>query len=304
MSSNIQSGGNNKTISDNFMRQFRDKNTRQLKNLTSTQFMEVWSHYDHDGNGYIEGRELDNFLREFVSSVNTTDVGAELVTDSMFAELKECFMESFDANKDGKIDIRELAQLLPLDESFLLLFRFDNPLESSVEFMKIWREYDTDGSGFIEADELKNFLKDLLREAKREQIDEDKLIEYTDTLLQIFDANKDGKLQLSEMAKLLPVKENFLCRSSFKGATKLTKDDIERVFALYDRDENGTIENEELKGFLKDLLELVKKDYDAQDLAEFQKAILHGCDYNKDGKINKKELTMILLALSKHSPDG
>lgn len=33
----------------NFMRQFRDKNTRQLKNLTSIQFMEVWSHYDKDG---------------------------------------------------------------------------------------------------------------------------------------------------------------------------------------------------------------------------------------------------------------
>lgn len=33
----------------NFMRQFRDKNTRQLKNLTSAQFMEVWSHYDKDG---------------------------------------------------------------------------------------------------------------------------------------------------------------------------------------------------------------------------------------------------------------
>ncbi|GFY66631.1 calbindin-32 [Trichonephila inaurata madagascariensis] len=49
-----------------------------------------------------------------------------------------------------------LAQLLPLEESFLLLFRFDNPLESSVEFMKIWREYDSDGSGFIEADELKS----------------------------------------------------------------------------------------------------------------------------------------------------
>ncbi|GFV15404.1 calbindin-32 [Trichonephila clavipes] len=49
-----------------------------------------------------------------------------------------------------------LAQLLPLEESFLLLFRFDNPLESSVEFMKIWREYDSDGSGFIEADELKD----------------------------------------------------------------------------------------------------------------------------------------------------
>lgn len=306
MASSINSGSlsdKDQANGQNFMRQFRDKNTRQLRNLTSTQFMEVWSHYDKDGNGYIEGRELDNFLREFVSSVNATDVGPEVVTDTMFAELKECFMEAYDDNKDGKIEIRELAQLLPLEESFLLLFRFDNPLESSVEFMKIWREYDTDGSGYIEADELKNFLKDLLREAKREAIDEDKLIEYTDTLLQIFDANKDGKLQLSEMAKLLPVKENFLCRSAFKGATKLTKEDIERVFALYDRDKNGTIENEELKGFLKDLLELVKKDYDAQDLQEFQKAILSGCDYNKDGKINKKELTMILLALSKHSQE-
>lgn len=47
----------------------------------------------------------------------------------------------------------------------------------------------------------------------------------------------------------------------------------------------------------------IAKDYDAQDLDEFQKAILSGCDYNKDGKINKKELTMILLALSKHSND-
>jgi hypothetical protein len=37
------------TANQNFMRQFRDKNTRQLKNLTSTQFMEVWSHYDKDG---------------------------------------------------------------------------------------------------------------------------------------------------------------------------------------------------------------------------------------------------------------
>ena len=46
-------------------------------------------------------------------------------------------MEAYDDNKDGKIEIRELAQLLPLEESFLLLFRFDNPLDSSVEFMKV-----------------------------------------------------------------------------------------------------------------------------------------------------------------------
>ena len=73
----------------------------------------------------------------------------------MLMELKSCFLEAYDDNQDGKIDIRELAQLLPMEENFLLLFRFDNPLESSVEFMKIWREYDSDNSGYIEADELK-----------------------------------------------------------------------------------------------------------------------------------------------------
>ncbi|KAF7278586.1 calbindin 53E isoform X2 [Rhynchophorus ferrugineus] len=288
----------------NFMRQYRDPNSRELKKLSANQFMEVWSHYDKDGNGYIEGTELDGFLREFVSSANATDVGPEAVSDDMLIELKACFMEAYDDNQDGKIDIRELAQLLPMEENFLLLFRFDNPLESSVEFMKIWREYDTDGSGYIEADELKNFLRDLLKEAKKiNDVSEDKLIEYTDTMLQVFDSNKDGRLQLSEMAKLLPVKENFLCRQVFKGATKLTKDDIERVFALYDRDNNGTIENEELRGFLKDLLELVKKDYDAQDLLDFEETILRGVDYNQDGKINKKELTMILLAIAKHNQE-
>ena len=30
-----------------------------------------------------------------------------------------------------------MAQLLPMEENFLLLFRFDNPLDSSVEFMKV-----------------------------------------------------------------------------------------------------------------------------------------------------------------------
>ncbi|KAK8727331.1 hypothetical protein OTU49_009822 [Cherax quadricarinatus] len=289
---------------NNFMRQFRDDESRELKKLTANQFMEVWSHYDADGNGYIEGSELDGFLKEFVSSVNAKDANPESVSDAMLVELKECFMEAYDDNQDGKIEIRELAQLLPMEENFLLLFRFDNPLDSSVEFMKIWKTYDRDNSGFIEAEELKNFLRDLLREAKKDNdVSEDKLLEYTDTMLQVFDQNKDGKLQLSEMAKLLPVKENFLCRSVLKGASKLTKEDIERVFALYDRDNNGTIENDELNGFLKDLLELVKKDYDALDLQEFQDSIMRGCDFNKDGKISKKELTMILLALAKHGAE-
>merc|ERR1719402_1151062 len=84
---------------NNFMRQFRDNDSRELKKLSSNQFMEVWGHYDDDGNGFIEGSELDGFLREFVSSVNVSECGPEVVSDSMLAELKECFLEAYDDNQ-------------------------------------------------------------------------------------------------------------------------------------------------------------------------------------------------------------
>ncbi|KAK2188938.1 hypothetical protein NP493_119g05000 [Ridgeia piscesae] len=250
------------------------------------------------GNGFIEGRELDNFLREFVASVSASDC-RELLSESALASVKEAFMDAFDENDDDKIEISELAQILPTEENFLLLFHHSNPLESSVEFMKTWREFDKDCSGYIEADELKEFLVHLLKDAKKDaQVSEEKLIEYTATILQLFDRNKDGKLQLSEMAKLIQVKENYLCRPIFRGVTKITEEDIEKVFKLYDKDRNGSIENEELNGFLKDLMELVQEDYDNDDIGFMKNAIMDKWDLNRDGKINLAELTMLLLQQS------
>lgn len=286
--------------SNNLLRQFRDKQTREFKQITASQFMEVWNHYDQDGNGYIEGNELDKFLIELVTSVNTQDIGLEVVSQSALAETRELILCAFDENKDGKIDIAELAAILPTEENFLLLFRRDNPLESSVEFMKVWREFDADQSGYIEADELKHFLKHLLKQCKRTvDVTDEQLIEYADTMLQLFDRNKDGKLQLSEMSKLLPVKENFLCRPIFKGANRLTDEDIERVFNLYDRDKSDKIEDAELDGFLKDLMDLVEDDYDEEDLQVCKDILLETCDVNKDGKIDRSELTKVLTSYNR-----
>jgi len=122
---------------------------------------------------------LHHFLFSFV---RFRPALVKVVSDAMLVELKECFLEAYDDNQDGRIDIREvrpqstrsstgssanaptshifplmsptcanineartekshcsfqLAQLLPMEENFLLLFRFDNPLDSSVEFMKV-----------------------------------------------------------------------------------------------------------------------------------------------------------------------
>ncbi|CAI9715677.1 calbindin-32-like isoform X3 [Octopus vulgaris] len=282
--------------SANFLKQFRD-GAGQFKKITANQFMDVWNHYDQNGNGYIEGTELEDFLRELVTSVLKTDDGNEAVSETAFNDAKELFMDAFDVNLDGKIDISELTELLPVEENFLLLFRRDHPLDSSVEFMQTWKAFDCDHSGYIEADELKKFLRHLLQQGNSENVvTEDELITYADTILKLFDRNNDGKLQLSEMSKLLPVKENFLCRPIFKGDKGFTKDDLDHVFALYDRDKNGSIENEELHGFLKDLMELIEEDYSSEDLEESKRILLQQCDLNRDGKINKDELTMLLMS--------
>ncbi|CAG0912379.1 unnamed protein product [Notodromas monacha] len=101
---------------ENFLRKFRDRHSRKMRTLSAVQFMEIWKHYDIDGNGYIEGSELDSFLREFASSLNAPDVNPDSVPDSMLEQLKECFMEAYDDNRDGKIEIREAS--LPIDFFF------------------------------------------------------------------------------------------------------------------------------------------------------------------------------------------
>lgn len=49
--------------------------------------------------------------------------------------------------------------------------------------MKVWKQFDVDCSGYIEADELKQFIKTLLNRHQGIHVAEEKLIEYTDTIV-------------------------------------------------------------------------------------------------------------------------
>lgn len=53
-----------------------------------------------------------------------------------------------------------------------------------------------------------------------------------------------------------------------------------------------------MDAFVKDMMDLVKKDYNNEDLQQFKQTLLNGCDFNRDKKISKAELKMVLLALS------
>ncbi|KPP79583.1 calretinin-like [Scleropages formosus] len=223
-----------------------------LAELTASQFLDIWQHFDADGNGYIEGKELENFFRELEIARRGAGV---------------------------------LAQILPTEENFLLCFR--QFVGSSSEFMAAWRRYDTDRSGYIEANELKGFLSDLLKKANR-HYDDQKLHEYTQTILKMFDLNGDGKLGLSEMARLLPVQENFLLK--FQGI-KLTSEQFNAIFAFYDKDGNGYIDEQELDALLKDLYEKNNKEIDVHNLTGYKKSIMALSD---GGKLYRKELEIVL----------
>ncbi|XP_071818691.1 calbindin-like isoform X5 [Apostichopus japonicus] len=272
---------------------------KDISRLTADDFLRVWEHYDADGNGFIEGKELREFFTELVECHDNP----EAISPQMFDEMCNCFMEAYDENADGKIEMKELAELLRPEENFLLLFRTEE-LRSSVEFMETWRKYDTDKSGYIEAAELKSFIKDLLEKPRSEPgidaaeevpetITEEKLTKYTNIMLKLFDRNGDGKLEIKEMTRLLPVKENFLMR--FEKKKQLSRDEFENVFAHYDKDGNGTIEGDELSGFLKDLMEHENENVDVDSLQSGSQALLSICDVNKDGRIQKDELAMVLL---------
>ncbi|KAA3677384.1 uncharacterized protein DEA37_0009451 [Paragonimus westermani] len=349
---------------DNYLQQFFDPQTRRFHSVTASQFTDVWNHFDKDGNGFIDGDELQMFLCKLVECIVPSEVSKSFSYDDM-EELVNELMAAIDTNKDNRIDLREMAQLLPTDEEFILLFQRDTKLSSSVDFMKVWKEFDKDHSGYIEADELKDFLTLLIGQSTTADEDfEETIMEYTDSIitkigketphtpgttlrllikmdgyrdnqkhkptdifllvktssllivraflfstitrnlqnqLKLFDHNCDGKLQLSEMARLLPVEENFLCRPIFRRAGRITAKDVDEVFALYDTDNNGAIEDDELSGFFKDLLELVYEDYNEDDLDYTKSVILQSWDINRDGKINLEEMRMLLLAYSSNS---
>uniref|UniRef100_A0A8B9NP64 Calbindin n=1 Tax=Accipiter nisus TaxID=211598 RepID=A0A8B9NP64_9AVES len=232
------------------------------------------------GNGYMDGKELQNFIQELQQA--RKKAGLDLTPEM------KAFVDQYGKTTDGKIGIVELAQILPTEENFLLFFRCQQ-LKSSEDFMQTWRKYDSDHSGFIDSEELKSFLKDLLQKANK-QIEDSKLTEYTEIMLRMFDANNDGKLELTELARLLPVQENFLIK--FQGV-KMCAKEFNKAFEMYDQDGNGYIDENELDALLKDLCEKNKKELDINNLATYKKSIMALSD---GGKLYRAELALILCA--------
>uniref|UniRef100_A0A9J7YNR1 Secretagogin n=2 Tax=Cyprinus carpio TaxID=7962 RepID=A0A9J7YNR1_CYPCA len=250
-------------------------------NLDAAGFQQIWQHFDADDNGYIEGKELDDFFRHMLEKLGSKDK----ITEERVQQIKKSFMSTYDLTSDGRLAIHELANMiLPEDENFLLIFRREAPLDNSVEFMKIWRKYDADSSGYISAVELKGFLNDLFQQHKK-NIPPGKLDEYTNTMVTL--------LILIRLHLLIIY--NFLLQFKMDANSQVErKRDFEKIFAHYDVSKTGALEGPEVDGFVKDMMELVRPSISGVDLDKLREVLLCHCDVNKDGKIQKSELALCL----------
>ncbi|NWZ30994.1 SEGN protein, partial [Asarcornis scutulata] len=270
--------------------------------LDAAAFLGAWRRFDADGkfflgggthNGYIEGKELDNFFHHLLEKL-----GPEVST-LLFLILHL---------PPSKLSLSLLSlffqlanMILPDDENFLLLFRRETPLDNSVEFMRIWRSYDADSSGFISAGELKDFLRDLFLQHNK-VVAEVKLEEYTDTMVRKESNNVVWIIVLPKNppegkcpGMILALQENFLLQFKMDAcSTEERRRDFEKIFAHYDVSKTGALEGPEVDGFVKDMMELVKPSISGVDLDKFRQILLNHCDVNRDGKIQKSELALCL----------
>uniref|UniRef100_A0A8C5SI32 Secretagogin, EF-hand calcium binding protein n=1 Tax=Laticauda laticaudata TaxID=8630 RepID=A0A8C5SI32_LATLA len=196
------------------------------------------------------------------------------ITEEKVQRMKEQLMSTYNVTNNGRLQIQEFANMVLTEEdNFLLLFQRETPLNNSVEFMRIWRHYDADSSGFISAGEL----------------------QVSSGLMKLFDKNKDGRLDLNDLARILALQENFLLQFKLDASSaEERKRDFEKIFAHYDVSKTGALEGPEVDGFVKDMMELVKPSISGTDLDKFRDILLHHCDVNKDGKIQKSELAFCL----------
>jgi len=179
----------------NFMSKFSDSTP-----LNSLDLIKIWSCYDKDGSGYLEKKELDNFLKDLMSSRMSDK---ETLTEEMLATFRSTVLQQIDANKDGKIELGEFASMMPMEENFLKKFDARKSF-SRQNFDDIFRHYDPDGNGSIDGKELMALIRDIMTKVD-DKVSIQDIQDYREAVLKVFDKNADGKLSKKELALLLSI---------------------------------------------------------------------------------------------------
>lgn len=257
------------------------------QSISSDAFLAAFNKYDKDGNGYIEGSEIDFFMADIMKNQKMLDGDIKALQN-----FKQRLLRDYDKNNDQRIELTELSKILPTEDNFLLQFRLKCVDLTSIEFMNIWKHYDTDGDGYLTKCEIQGFCYDLLSKKKGRRLKMEAVKKFSDGIVELYDTNKDGKLNIRELQKLLPVEKNYLSKI-FQKQKSLTEKDFDLIFKHYDQNDDGSISEAELEAFVRDLVIHTGKQDNQEVVRSVLKDAMKHIDKNKDGKIQRKELSIL-----------
>merc|ERR1712166_1437627 len=144
-------------------------------------------------------------------------------------------------------------------------FRADNfvrpglPEDEVAEMKEAFDLFDNDQSGAISVNELTSAMQSLGFDVKHAVV-------YN--MVEDLDADGSGEIEFGEFLEVMTA----------KLSDKNTKEEIDRVFKLFDKDRNGTLETDDLSRVCKELGE----DMSEEDVRE----CIQRCDLNGDGVVD------------------
>jgi len=150
-----------------------------LSPVHPSEFVKVWDTYNTDDDNYLDTDELTAFL-------SAHDL----------PPLLNIFLGQFDYDNNGKLDLAEFALLQPVTTSVI------DFTASSADAGAAFTYYDRDDSGLLEKFEAMGFIRDLVT-AQDNAIWGVLKDQYT-SIYDLYDADKDNKLNENELGNILP----------------------------------------------------------------------------------------------------
>ncbi|KAL5248638.1 hypothetical protein ACHWQZ_G017725 [Mnemiopsis leidyi] len=177
--------------------------------IHSTDFIEIWMHYDSDRSGFMEQDEVTAFLTDLFKKKKGA-VSNEVVNQAV----QQLFM-TYDENNDGQLSMNELYCILDVEDSiFGNLSHVD--VMGNEEFDTLFNHYDKTGQGFIDSESaLFALISDMMRRHGGE-ISAHELQRVRKAVLAVCDSDGNGRIDKSELQLVLKVASQAV-KSSHDG---------------------------------------------------------------------------------------
>ncbi|XP_047139315.1 calbindin-32 isoform X1 [Hydra vulgaris] len=176
------------------------------------------------------------------------------------------------------------------NENYLTQYRNSYPLHV-VDLFRIWYHYDVDKTGYLETPKFKKFLEDLITSGGNKTTTKE-VEEYAKHMIETYDLNRDEKINICELSKLISIQKNFL-----KGFKKLSLKDFDVIFEHYNRSGTGRLDNYELLGFIFNLMEKIDaiKNPSIKDIEAYKAVVLRSIGKKGKNSVSKEDLQIFFI---------